>query len=389
MKYTYKDIYTIYYKLGQNDKLLRNYMEYKKIDKVFFELDLNDYDLFIFINNIKTEKLIEKIKKYSVGIKNSIDDILLGDDVLYQEFIKDLATKEIINSFQIDGMYFDILSFDDVIKTRDKLLESKFQEQNFNYSLENIRDWYDTLFTKKNKYLDKYTPEMFRPSSKYIKNKNLISNQRNDNLQIITDELNDLNQRINDEDMSDFTKSIIYHYIFEWIHPFYDGNGRVGRLILVTQLYQIVGFPAFYLSAALHENINKYFESFTPVKHPFDINEIDITNFVNDLLQIFKTKYKSLEIELTDKKFKYWSYLDSISHLSSTEYTLLKSISLINIFIGRDALILDLEKFTGIKKPTIAYQVKKLISSGKIINTNSGKIKHLVINSDDFQFTRD
>lgn len=386
MKYAYKDIYTIYFKLGQHENLWKNYIEYKKIDRVYFEYKLNEYDKFVFINNIKTEKLIEKIKKYSEKIKLAIEDVFISDPNIYEEFIHDLATKEIQNSFQIDGMYFDIFQFKDVLNTRDYLLTLKEQEENFNYTNESVRNLYDLLFKKKNKYLDKYTPEMFRFGSKYINNKNLISNIRNDNIEVIKSELNGLHTRLKNEDQSDFTKALLYHYIFEWIHPFYDGNGRIGRLILVSQLYTVIGFPALYLSNALLENISKYFEIFAPIKHPFDISEKDITVYVNHMLEIMKTKFKELELNLNDKKLKYWSYLETIKDCSKTEYMILKSTALINIFIEREAIILDLEKITGLKKPTIAYQIKKLCQDGYLVNISSGKIKHLVINSGDFQF---
>lgn len=386
MKYQYKDIYTIFFKLGRNEALWRNYIEYKKIDRVYFEYKLNEYDTFVFINNIKTEKLIEKIKKYSEKIKLAIEDVFISDRNIYDEFIYDLATKEITNSFQIDGMYFDIFQFKDVINTRDHLLTLKEQEENFNYTNEQVRELYNLLFKKKNKYLDKYTPEMFRFGSKYINNKNLISNIRNDNIEIIKSELSALHTRIKNEDQSDFTKALLYHYIFEWIHPFYDGNGRIGRLILVSQLYTVIGFPALYLSNALLENISKYFEIFAPIKHPFEITEKDITVYVNHMLEIMKTKFKQLELDLNEKKLKYWNYLENIGECSKTEYMILKSVALINIFIEREAIILDLEKITGLKKPTIAYQIKKLCADGLLINISSGKIKHLVINSGDFQF---
>lgn len=386
MKYSYKDIYTIYYKLGQNENLWKNYIEYKKIDNVFHEYSLNNFDTFIFINNIKTEKLIEKIKKYSEKIKTITEDVFLSENTIYDEFIFDLTTKEIQNSFQIDGMYFDIFQFPDVIKTRNYLLTLKEQEENFDYTIENVRSLYDLIFRKKNKYLDKYTPETFRVGSKYINNKNLISNIRNDNLDIIKKELTILHKKLKQEDQSDFTKSLIYHYIFEWIHPFYDGNGRVGRLILVSQLYTAIGFPALFLSGSLIENMNKYFDIFTPIKHPFKIHEKDITIFINHMLEIFKKKLKEIEISFTEKKLKYWEYLNSITHAPATEYLILKSIALVNIFVQREALILDLEKLTKLKKPTIAYQIKKLCSDGHLINLSSGKIKQLVINSEDFHF---
>jgi Fic family protein len=55
-------------------------------------------------------------------------------------------------------------------------------------------------------------------------------------------------------------KSIMAHYQFEAIHPFVDGNGRTGRILMVLQLVQdkILPIPALYISGYLNEHSIKY-----------------------------------------------------------------------------------------------------------------------------------
>ena len=55
-------------------------------------------------------------------------------------------------------------------------------------------------------------------------------------------------------------KSCLAHYQFEAIHPFADGNGRTGRILMVLQLVQdkILPVPAFYISGYLKENSVRY-----------------------------------------------------------------------------------------------------------------------------------
>ncbi len=54
----------------------------------------------------------------------------------------------------------------------------------------------------------------------------------------------------------------IIHYHFESIHPFYDGNGRTGRIINVLYLVikDLLGLPILYLSRYMIENKAKYYE---------------------------------------------------------------------------------------------------------------------------------
>jgi len=72
------------------------------------------------------------------------------------------------------------------------------------------------------------------------------------NSQTIDQLLNNLEQYINDptDDLDPLIRMAIIHYQFESIHPFYDGNGRTGRIIniLYLVLNQLIDLPALYLS---------------------------------------------------------------------------------------------------------------------------------------------
>ena len=69
----------------------------------------------------------------------------------------------------------------------------------------------------------------------------------------IFDLMRNLEQFINDNSISDFDPLIkmgIIHYQFESIYPFYDGNGRTGRIINILYLvmYDLLDLPILYLS---------------------------------------------------------------------------------------------------------------------------------------------
>ncbi|MFA6571496.1 MAG: Fic family protein [Bacteroidota bacterium] len=58
-------------------------------------------------------------------------------------------------------------------------------------------------------------------------------------------------------------KAVIAHYQFESIHPFGDGNGRTGRILLLMQLIQdkILTLPVLYISGYINKNRPKYYET--------------------------------------------------------------------------------------------------------------------------------
>ena len=80
----------------------------------------------------------------------------------------------------------------------------------------------------------------------------------------ILDLMKNLEQFINDDHFSDIdalVKMAVLHYQFETIHPFYDGNGRVGRIIniLYLVLRGLLDTPILYLSSYIIEHKKEYY----------------------------------------------------------------------------------------------------------------------------------
>lgn len=87
----------------------------------------------------------------------------------------------------------------------------------------------------------------------------------------IRDLMKNLEQYINDPTMSDFdtlVKMAIIHYQFESIHPFYDGNGRTGRIINVLYLVMndLINLPVLYLSRYIIEHKVDYYKLLQEVR---------------------------------------------------------------------------------------------------------------------------
>ena len=62
------------------------------------------------------------------------------------------------------------------------------------------------------------------------------------------------------DDLPFLIRLAIFHYQFEAIHPFMDGNGRVGRLLIALQFQEILPQPLLYLSGYFERNRDAYLD---------------------------------------------------------------------------------------------------------------------------------
>ena len=115
-------------------------------------------------------------------------------------------------------------------------------------------------------------PGEFRSSQNWIggygvtiKNASYVPPCPQDMIQAISD----LEKYINDEDDTDvLIRAALIHYQFETIHPFLDGNGRVGRLLIMLFLIdrKVLTTPALYISYFLKKYQSEYYSRLSEVR---------------------------------------------------------------------------------------------------------------------------
>lgn len=117
---------------------------------------------------------------------------------------------------------------------------------------------------------------------------------------------------LKDESINILLRISVFHYLFGYIHPFYDGNGRTSRFISSSLLAKELNWLISYrISYTIKENISEYYKA-------FDIcnsgkNKGDLTPFVEMFLNIIDISEKQLYEALEKRHNKLQHYRSLIN----------------------------------------------------------------------------
>lgn len=176
----------------------------------------------------------------------------------------------------------------------------------------------------------------------------------------IRDLMTNLEQFINDEQLSDFdplVKMAIIHYQFESIHPFYDGNGRTGRIINVLYLVMndLLDLPILYLSRYIIESKGEYYKLLQEVRET-DNFENWVIYLLNGVEQIAKETIILIG-KMRELIFEY-------KNLLRNNYKFYSQDLLNNLFKHPYTKIAFIEKDLGVSRITAAKYLNQLASDG-------------------------
>lgn len=159
-------------------------------------------------------------------------------------------------------------------------------------------------------------------------------------------------------DVDALIQAAIVHAQFELIHPFRDGNGRIGRLLIPLFLFSkgCLSTPMFYLSAYLEENRDEYYSCLQRISGE-GAWDLWIAFFLKGIVEQAQ--------ENTSKVFDilklYDDMKDRIREITHSQYT----VQLLDALFARPIFqTSDIVQRTGIPKQTVMPLIKQLKDNG-------------------------
>jgi len=125
---------------------------------------------------------------------------------------------------------------------------------------------------------------------------------------ILPQAMNDWEMYLNSDALDRLVQLAIVHAEFEAIHPFLDGNGRLGRLIIPIFLFshRLLARPNFYLSAYFERNRNEYYDRLLAVSRDGDWTGWCAFFLRGVILQAEENQSKAQEILALYRELKDW-----------------------------------------------------------------------------------
>lgn len=200
------------------------------------------------------------------------------------------------------------------------------------------------------------TQNWIGPSGSTLKTARFIPPNPEDMIEAMSDLEKFINQ---DDDIDPLIKIALIHYQFETIHPFLDGNGRIGRLLILLFLMEkkILSHETLYISYFLKLNRTEYYDRLMEVRLKGNYEQW-IKFFIQAVCETADDSIISIEkLVLLNEKNS-----ELIKNAGRSSGTLLKLFKYLE-----STPIIDIRKtseFLGLSFPTISKAVNTMIKLG-------------------------
>ncbi|MCK9334835.1 MAG: Fic family protein [Candidatus Cloacimonetes bacterium] len=346
-------------------------------------------------NDPRINVLLEKATQ-ALGELNAFSRIVPNVDL----FISMHILKEANTSSRIEGTKTEI---DDVVKSADAIVPEKrddWQEvQNYVQAMNEAIQHLDTLplslrlirrtheILMNNVRGEHKTPGEFRTSQNWIGGSSLADAAYiPPHVSDLSDLLDDFEKFLHNDNIlvPHLIRCALAHYQFETIHPFQDGNGRIGRLLITLYLVSnnLLLKPTLYLSEFLEKHRGQYYDALTRVRESNDISHwirfflqavIDTSEKGKLTFENILRLHRSTESNLVKLGRRAENARKLLMHLYQSPVTTIKQVEdLLNMNYARaNSLVTSLVSM-NILQETTGYSRNRIFVFRRYIDTFNG-----------------
>lgn len=354
-----------------------NLMEHTLLQQEIFEnsnkiLSLSDPNEFPLI---AIKEIVNKILSNELYKTNKIEGIESSKSQIYSSLKENGKSNKKAN--KLEG----------IIKKYKDIMEKNFKDTQHIDKLASFRKIYGEMFEdfeKSGNY--KLDGKYFRKDTvKIINSVGKTIHIGIDGEEAIEKNMEDLIQFMNRKDIPFLVKASISHFFFEYIHPFYDGNGRFGRYLLSSYLARKLDvLTAFSVSYSISKNLDDYYKSFVEVE---DVNNYgEITFFVENILKTIKNGQEMIIELLNDSIIRFnhsMEILNEISKNLSEKENIMLQIYLQNYLFNDYGEITNIELtdiIGGSTQQTINKYTEELEKKGYLIKIKQRPLTYTLSN---------
>lgn len=277
------------------------------------------YRLF-FVITPRIYQMTEAIKDRSNQIEK-LSDKLPG--IASEQFFYHMLVNELLSTNEIEGVQSTKKEIFDAILSAitSGSASNRFHSLAYIYlgihdgrsitinDIHQVRSIWERVTAGEIKKKNKPDGEIFRAQPVYISNASTgktIHWPYADEDKVIYD-MKELITFMNDDSIPFIPKALISHFFFEYVHPFYDGNGRTGRYLACAYLGKKLDYlTGVNLSYSISQDKQKYYKAFEEVEHPKNFG--DTTIFIETMMEIILKGQEEIIKSLTKsiKKINEW-----------------------------------------------------------------------------------
>lgn len=180
---------------------------------------------------------------------------------------------------------------------------------------------------------------------------------------------------LHNTDMPLLARVAIFHYLFEYVHPFYDGNGRTARFIvsyfLASRFHRLV---ALRLSVLVKKNRKKYYELFRETDSEWNCG--DLTPFVIGFTEIISATFDDISLSLNNKIMQLAKYRQRLSALvegDALTEEIYEALLQSSVFFGGGISMEGLMRATGKSRNTVKSRLDNMPAEHLLKSSNGGK----------------